>query len=106
MTKLSNSKEFQILKMAGIVLIPAILFFLPYNYFDSNGPKCLITWLTGVNCYGCGMTRACMRIIHFRFSEAWDFNKLSFIVFPLLAFVWAREGWNSFQHWKQKIKPN
>jgi hypothetical protein len=46
--------------------------------------------LAGVNCYGCGMTRASMRLIHLDFVGAWEFNKLSFIVFPALAFYYMR----------------
>jgi hypothetical protein len=100
MTKPSKRNYFQIIKLAGIVLIPAILFFLPYHFFDSNGPSCLFTLLSGYSCPGCGLTRACMRIIHFRFEEAYAFNKLSIFIFPVLAFLWAKEGWDT---WK-KIK--
>lgn len=95
MTRLSNSRFFLYIKAAGIVIIPALLFLLPYNYFDQRGPVCIVTLLTKNPCYGCGMTRACMRLIHFRFAEAADFNKLAFIVFPILAVVWGAEGWRT-----------
>lgn len=97
MTRPSNNKLILYIKAAGIVLIPAILFLLPYHYFDHRGPVCVVTRLTGYPCYGCGMTRACMRLIHFRFAEAGTFNKLAYIVFPILAVVWAREGWRIFE---------
>ena len=45
---------------------------------------CLFTKLTGTECLGCGMTRATMSIIQFDFERAWHFNKLSFVVLPLL----------------------
>jgi hypothetical protein len=40
--------------------------------------------MTGTECLGCGMTRATMSMIKFDFERAWHFNKLSFIVIPLL----------------------
>ncbi len=45
---------------------------------------CLFTKLTGTECLGCGMTRATMSMMKFDFERAWHFNKLSFIVLPLL----------------------
>lgn len=43
-----------------------------------------------MECYGCGMTRATMHLIHFDFQEAWVFNKLSFIALPLLIMFWVK----------------
>ena len=43
-----------------------------------------------MECYGCGMTRACMHLIHFDIQAAADFNKLSFIVVPLLGVMWLK----------------
>lgn len=37
---------------------------------------------------GCGMTRSVMRVMHFRFSEAWAFNRLIVVVFPVLVYLW------------------
>jgi hypothetical protein len=45
---------------------------------------CLFTKLTGTECPGCGMTRATMSIMKFDFERAWHFNKLSFVILPIL----------------------
>ena len=37
------------------------------------------------------MTRAFQHIMHFDFRVAYDYNKLSVIVFPILFFVYVRE---------------
>ena len=52
--------------------------------FDSGPDICLFTRLSGYHCPGCGMTRACMHMIHFDFVGAWQYNKMSYIVFPIL----------------------
>lgn len=88
--------------MAGIFFIPAILLLLPYNFFDHRGSVCIVTFLTGYECYGCGMTRACQRIIHFRFTDAYHFNKLSLVVFPILVFGWIKEGMYTYRSLKRK----
>ncbi|MBU3676130.1 MAG: DUF2752 domain-containing protein [Chitinophagaceae bacterium] len=80
---------FLTIQLAGIILIPAILFLLPYNFFDHRGPVCIMTLLSGYECIGCGMTRACQRLIHFRMQEAWQFNKLALVVFPILVYLWG-----------------
>jgi len=74
-----------------MVLGPVTLFLLPYDYFDKGSVKCLSQTILDLECWGCGMTHACMRIIHFRFEEAWEFNKLSFIVFPILCYLYSKE---------------
>jgi hypothetical protein len=50
---------------------------------------CLFTKMTGTECLGCGMTRATMSMMQFDFERAWHFNKLSFIVMPLLLILIA-----------------
>lgn len=98
--KLYNSNTFNYLKIAGMIIFPTILFLLPYNYFDKGSIKCLSKAIFDLECWGCGMTRACMRIIHFRLEEAWYFNKFSFIVFPILCYLYVHE----FYATVQKIK--
>jgi Protein of unknown function (DUF2752) len=73
-----------------MVIFPTILLILPKTFFDHGPTFCVYTLITGINCLGCGLTRACMRLIHFDFVGAWEFNKLSFIVFPALIYYYLR----------------
>ncbi|MFN7423744.1 MAG: DUF2752 domain-containing protein [Chitinophagales bacterium] len=73
-----------------MVTLPIVLFLLPKTFFDQGPTLCIFTLITGINCPGCGTTRACMRLIHFDFQGAWDYNKMSFLLFPALAFLYAR----------------
>jgi len=73
-----------------MIFLPFLLAILPKTFFDHGPTTCIYTLLTGVNCYGCGMTRACMRLIHLDFMGVWEFNKFSFLVFPALVFYYAR----------------
>ncbi|MCE2790296.1 MAG: DUF2752 domain-containing protein [Saprospiraceae bacterium] len=83
------------LERAVHVLITALPFFLlllPADYFDRGQSICLSKALLNMECYGCGMTRAVMHMIHFDFAGAWAFNKISFIVVPLLVPLWLKSA--------------
>jgi len=73
------------------VLVPLVLLALPATFFDNGRPMCLSVILADMECYACGMTRATMHLIHFDFEEAWMYNKLIYVVFPIIAFLWAAE---------------
>ncbi len=68
-----------------------VLFFLPKDYFDEGQSVCLSVVIFDIQCYGCGMTRAIQHMIHLDFMEAFHYNKLSFIVFPLFVFMILKE---------------
>jgi hypothetical protein len=44
-----------------------------------------------IECFACGMTRAIQHLIHFDFFIAYQFNKLSVIVFPLIVLSYFKE---------------
>ena len=71
----------------AVFLLGIVLLFLPADYFDEGDSVCLSKSMFNVECYGCGMTRAVMHLIHFNFLEAYQYNKLAFIVVPLLIFL-------------------
>lgn len=72
------------------IAVPFVLVLLPADYFDKGESICLSKTLAGMECYACGMTRGIMHLIHFDFEQAWGFNKLSFIVLPLLFPLWLK----------------
>lgn len=71
-------------------LIPFILLIMPANYFDDGQSICLSVLLLGQECYACGLTRATMHLIHFDFEIAYTLNKASFVLFPLLVYLWGQ----------------
>jgi hypothetical protein len=72
------------------MVTPFVLILLPSNFFDNGESICLSKTLAGVECYACGLTRATMHFVHFEFLKAWEFNKLSFIVIPMLFPLWLK----------------
>ncbi len=76
------------IKLILLILIPIMLLILPANFFDNGKSVCLSVMLLNIECYGCGITRAIMHLIHFDLEEALYYNTLSFVVLPLLIYAW------------------
>lgn len=93
-----NKSVLLYLRLLFWVLVPIVLLVLPKTFFNEGIPLCPSMVFLGMECPGCGLTRACMHLIHFDFEEAFAFNMLSFVVFPILAFWWAKWFWTD---WKQ-----
>lgn len=67
-----------------LIVLMAILYF--------TGMGCLILKLTGIPCFGCGMTRACISLMQFDISMAWYYHPLSFLLpFLLVALLFAKK---------------
>jgi hypothetical protein len=90
---------------AGIVLIATavgmgatVFFFNP----DTHGfyPVCMFHLLTGLNCPGCGATRALYALLHGNFPLALKDNALFVLMLAALA-VWG----GRFILWKLKNQP-
>lgn len=64
--------------------INILLFILLYNLpIRDDGPTlCIYKLITGKDCFNCGMTRACLSVLHFKFEQAWNYNWKVIIVFP------------------------
>ena len=92
-----TNRSLSSLVVLGSVAVWLTLLLLPATFFDEGQSLCVSQLLLNQSCYGCGMTRAIMHLIHLDWQGAAEFNKLSFVVLPLLGFVWAREVWEHAQ---------
>ncbi|WP_372473369.1 DUF2752 domain-containing protein [Capnocytophaga sp. ARDL2] len=80
-----------------VVFTPIVLIFLPANYFDHGQSVCLSKSLAGIECWGCGSTRAAMHLLHLNFETAWNYNKMIFFIMPLLIIVWLKSVFQLFK---------
>lgn len=80
------------LYFALLLAVPVVLLFvLPADFFDEGQTSCLSVLILGQQCYACGMTRAVQHLIHLDIRAAAELNKLSFVVLPLLIFLYLGE---------------
>jgi len=70
-----------------VSLVVLALAFVAYKLRQDGGagwmPGCFFRKLTGLECPGCGMTRATYAVLHGHFMEAFRLNPVGFILFPL-----------------------
>lgn len=59
----------------------------PTSFFESGHSICVIKNVFGIECPGCGMTRAISSVFHGNLVGAFQYNKLIVIVFPLLCYI-------------------
>lgn len=88
-----NKKTKQVwlyIRVIGMIIIPITLIILPKDYFDNGQSVCVSKLILNIECYGCGLTRAIQHIIHLDFESAIILNKLSFVVFPLMTFLYLK----------------
>lgn len=83
-------KGFKKLYYFIILTIPITLFFIPFDWISNQHSICLFKNIFGVDCYGCGITRAVLSGIHFNFRTAFEYNKMVIIVLPLLTYTWIK----------------
>ena len=75
-----------------VITVPIILFLLPLDFFDHGKPFCLSRLLFDMECYGCGLTRACKHLMHLDYERAFYYNISSFIVLPIIGILWIKWG--------------
>ncbi len=67
---------------AAAILMPAALL--------RVAPSCLFFKLFDQTCWGCGMTHAALAFLRGDLPAAWQFNRASLLVLPMLLALYAR----------------
>lgn len=84
------------LPLALWVAFPATFFVL--GLLDWQPPSlCLWSRIFGVRCPGCGLTHAALDLCRADFVGAWRHNPMSWVVVPLIAFLYVRWGWRMWR---------
>jgi hypothetical protein len=80
-----------------VSLIVLILAVAAYALRETAGagwmPGCFFRKTTGLECPGCGMTRATYAFLHGRFIDAFLFNPVGMILLPLALIGLSLETW-------------
>ncbi len=70
-----------------LLLVPIILICLPSDFFDEGQSLCLSVLLFDTECFGCGMTRSIMHLLHLNFRESFYHNPLGILVAIIIGFI-------------------
>lgn len=83
----ARSTDAAILAALGVLALLSI--FEPHLVAEWM-PPCLSKTFLGVECWGCGMTRAVLACLQGDFAAAWQYNPRYVVVVPLIAWSCAR----------------
>ena len=78
------------LSFSVILVLPILLYLVPLDWLNKQHTICLFKNIFGIDCYGCGITRAVLSGLHFNFEDAINYNIMVVIVLPLLIYIWIR----------------
>ena len=71
----------------GLAAVGVFLFFFnPSSPANQFFPKCPFRFLTGLQCPGCGSTRACYHLLHLDPITAFKFNPLMMLTLPFIVY--------------------
>lgn len=86
--------------LLSIILIYTVLLVLKALGVDVWLPGCLVSELTGHTCFGCGLNRAAIHLLHLDFRQAFVSNPLIYLYVPLII------GWFSYDFYNFRKKLN
>jgi len=98
--KINPSRRPLLVLGAALAGIAAVIFF--FNPATAGiYPACQFHRLTGLNCPGCGMTRAAYALLHGKFLAALRDNALFVLA---VAGVAGRGGWLKWKQWRGRAR--
>jgi len=74
-------------RISVFVFVLVFLSIIPFEIIEDGPAICVFKNLLGIECPGCGMTRAFSCIMHGDLIAAVSYNRLVIIVFPLFCLV-------------------
>lgn len=91
MATLSKPKS----KLSLLLSLPVILYLIPVDGIYNGESICIFKHLFDTECWGCGTTRAFFSVMYGNFAQAWEYNPLITVIFPLLLWLWGKEIWRT-----------
>ena len=91
------NRRITLLSIWGLLLLGAMYVFAFEPGKTGIFPPCLFRQLTGLQCPGCGSTRALHQLLHGHFVAAFTLNPLFVIATPFLLYVLVRYTTLSFR---------
>ncbi|MCM8776721.1 MAG: DUF2752 domain-containing protein [Candidatus Omnitrophica bacterium] len=87
-----NSKLLFFKVISLYILLPVTLFFIPLSSLQNLPSLCLYKAIFGIECPGCGITRALLSLLHFNLYDTLNYNRLVVIVFPVLVYIFLKQA--------------
>ncbi len=83
-----KNRAIKVIKYILIILIIGITYGL-FVMHTGIGFPCIINLITGYKCPGCGISRMCIALMKLDANTAYNYNKVLFLLLPVLLAVFA-----------------
>ena len=67
--------------MVALMIVAAMIFLFVADI------GCVVRYMTGISCPGCGMTRAFLSLLQLNFEQAWHYHPMIYVL-PIFAVVY------------------
>ena len=81
---------FDYILLTVVLMAVPLLYLIPTETIYHGHTICVFKNLFGIECWGCGMTRAVFSLLYLDLEAAWGFNKMVFIVVPLMLWLYVK----------------
>ncbi|MCX6878688.1 MAG: DUF2752 domain-containing protein [Verrucomicrobia bacterium] len=90
----------------GTLMLGAGVYVLRQHGSEGWLPGCAWRKLTGLNCPGCGMTRATVAVLHGQLGTAFRCNPLGMVLLPpaLVGLALELSGWVRGKPWSSRLR--
>ncbi|MFA9205521.1 MAG: DUF2752 domain-containing protein [Burkholderiaceae bacterium] len=89
-SKIYSNKSKNSILLFVYIIFPYLLYIIPLDWLNKQHTICLIKNIFGVECFGCGITRAIISVVQLDFIRAIEYNKMVIIVLPLFIYEWFK----------------
>lgn len=89
--------------LAVVISLAALMYLYMTKEGEGAGIPCLFYQMTGFYCAGCGASRALRSLIHLDFLQAFRYNALFTVSFPIIAAYFCFLGISYILYGKDKI---
>ena len=99
---MNRQKIFAAIKLGALILLPLFLYAIPKQSIFNGESICLFRRIFGVECWGCGTTRAIFSVLYGNFKMALEYNRMIVVLFPLLLWLWGSEVYKTIRFLRVK----
>jgi hypothetical protein len=89
-SKTYSNKSKNIILLFAYIILPYVLYLIPLDWLNEQHTICLIKNIFGVECFGCGITKAIVSFVQLDFIRAIEYNNMVIIVLPLFIYEWFK----------------
>lgn len=97
-----KNRAIKVIKTFFIILTAGIAYGL-FVMHTGVGIPCMINLITGYKCPGCGVSRMCMAFMRLDVNAAYHYNKVLFLLLPILLAVFSYQLYRYIRYNETKL---